>query len=218
MGVLQNEKQTETSYSDEDLFVLMSYKKDNEAEAQEAFRVFYDRYKKLLWSLCYGVCTKLNIENGKEFAKYVFSNTMMAIYEHPTYDFSKSKLSTWMSKIAYNEALDLIEEHDLSNTKVIPLNETITASIPDKESDIVQYETPQKRILNEALNLLSERDREILLTCFMYQEEHKHLPDEVLNELSRKYSTTPTYIRQIKKRALDKIKAHIFQNSTFLNN
>lgn len=218
MGVLQNEKQTETSYSDEDLFVLMSYKKDDEMEAQEAFRVFYDRYKKLLWSLCYGVCTKLDIENGEEFAKYVFSNTMMAIYEHPTYDSCKSKLSTWMSKIAFHEALDLIEEHGLNNTKVIPLNETITMSITDKESDIVEYETPQKKILNEALNLLSERDREILLTCFMYQEEHKHLPDEVLDELSRKYSTTSAYIRQIKKRALDKIKAHISQNSIFLNN
>lgn len=218
MGVLQNEKQTEASYSDEDLFVLMSFKKDNETEAQEAFRVFYDRYKKLLWSLCYAVCTKLDIVNGKEFAKHVFNNTMMAIYEHPTFDSSKSKLSTWMSTIARNEAFDLIKEYGLNDTKVIPLNETITMSITDKERDVVEYETPQKKILVEALNLLSERDREILLTCFMYQEEHKHLPDEVLNELSRRYATTSANIRQIKKRALDKVKAHISQNSTFLNN
>lgn len=218
MDVLQNKKQTEPLYSDEDLFVLMSYKKDNETEAQEAFRIFYERYKRLLWSLCYSVCTKLDIENGKEFAQYIFSNTMMAIYEHPTYDSRKSKLSTWMSKIAYNKALGLIKEHCTDGAKVIPLNETITASIPDKGSDVVEYETPQKKILDDALNLLSERDREILLTCIMYQEEKKHLSDEVLGELSRKYATTPTNIRQIKKRALDKLKIHISQNSTFLNN
>lgn len=217
MNALQNKKQTETSYSDEDLFVLMSFKKENEKEAQEAFRIFYERYKRLLWSLCYSVCTKLDIENGKEYAKYIFNNTMVSIYEHPTYDSRKSKLSTWMSKIAYNEALDLIKDYITNDTKNIPLNETITTSIPDKDDNdiIVEYDTPEKRILNEALNLLSERDREILLSCIMYQEENKHLSNEVLDELSRKFATTSVNIRQIKKRALDKVKMYISQNFAF---
>jgi len=217
MNALQNRKQAETSYSDEDLFVLMSFKKENEKEAQEAFRIFYERYKRLLWSLCYSVCIKLDIENGKEYAKYIFNNTMMSIYEHPTYDSHKSKLSTWMSKIAYNEALDLIKDYITNDTKNIPLNETITTSIPDKDDNdiIAGYDTPKKRILNEALNLLSERDREILLSCIMYQEENKHLSNEVLGELSRKFATTSVNIRQIKKRALDKVKMYISQNFTF---
>ena len=215
MDVLKNEKQTETSYSDEDLFVLMSYRKENEKEAQEAFRIFYERYKRLLWSLCYSVCTKLDLENGKELAHYVFNSTMMAIYKHPTYDSRKSKLSTWMSKIAYNEALDFIKEHSMNDGKNISLNEEITEDIPDKEDYIIDFDTPQKKILNDALNMLSERDREILLTCYMYQEENRHLSDEVLGELTEKYSTTSDNIRQIKKRALDKVKAYIIQNSTF---
>ncbi len=214
MDVMQNKKQLDTSYTDEDLFVLMSYKEENEAEAKDAFRIFYERYKNLLWSLCYGVCAKLDIENGAELAQDVFSNTMMTIYAHPTYDSKKSKLSTWMSKIAYNETLDLIKEYNLNDRKNIPLKEDVITSTSDIEDDIVDYETPQKKILNDALSLLSERDREILLTCFLYQEENKHLPDEVLSELSNRYSTTPANIRQIKKRALDKIKAHIIQNST----
>jgi len=96
------------------------------------------------------------------------------------------------------------------------LNEGITNSIADEEN-VIYYDTPQKKLLDAALNLLSERDREILLTYFMYQEENKHLPDDVLEELSLRYSTTSANIRQIKKRALDKIKAYISQNSTSNN-
>lgn len=217
MSALQNKEYTNTSYSDEDLFVLMSYKKDNEKEAQEAFCIFYERYKKLLWSLCYNVCNNLDIKNGKEFAKYIFSDTMIAIYEHPTYDSRKSKLSTWMSKIAYNKALDLIKQNQ-HKIKVIPLDGSITSFIFDKETDIVEYDTPQKKILNEALNLLSERSREILLTCIMHKEGNKNLSDEVLSELSCRYSTTPDGIRQIKKRALDKMKKYILENFSCLNN
>jgi len=69
--------------------------------------------------------------------------------------------------------------------------------------------------LDDALRLLSERDREILLTCYMYKEDKKHLPDEVINELSLRYSTTPANIRQIQKRSLEKLKAYISNNSNF---
>lgn len=217
MDILQNGKQS-NSYPDEDLFVMMSFRKDNEEEAKEAFLVFYTRYKHLLWALCYKVCTKLNVNNGKEFAKYIFSNTMISIYNSPTYDSSKGKLSTWMSRIAYHEALDLIKEHNISdNNKSVPLNDDMLA-ITQNEDDVVEYNTPQKKILEDAINLLSEKDREILLTCIMHQEEKKHLSDGVLRELCNRYDTTSENIRQIKKRALDRVKSHITQNSDFLNN
>ena len=80
MDVLQNEKQATISYSDEDLLVVISFREKNEVEAKEAFKIFYDRYKRFLLSLCYKVCQ--NIEpNGAELAKDVFVNTMMAVYE-----------------------------------------------------------------------------------------------------------------------------------------
>lgn len=50
MDILQNKEQTYISYSDEDLFVMMSFREENEMEAQAAFRIFYDRYKDFLWS------------------------------------------------------------------------------------------------------------------------------------------------------------------------
>lgn len=206
----------DVEYSDEDLFVLMSYKKEDEEGAKEAFRVFYDRYKKLVWTLCFRTCTSLDAENGKELADCVFNNTMMAIYEHPTYDSRKARLSTWVSRIARNETLDLFREYGIIDNRVSPLNEATTAAVSDE--DVEEYEAPNKRLLNAALALLSERDREILVTCFMYQDGNKHLPDEVLSDLSRRYSTTSINIRQIKKRSLDKVKTYMLQQNSFAVN
>lgn len=218
MEILINTKQIETLYSDEDLFVMMSFREENEAEAKEAFRLFYNRYKNLLWSLCYGLCRKLDVNNGKELAEYIFTNTMIAIYEHPTYDSSKSKLSTWMSKIAYHEALDLINGHKINDSKnCVSLNETMAISTSE-DVDSTRYSLPQRKVLDDALNTLTEREKEILLICMMHQEPHKHLSYEVLNELGSRFGTTPANVRQIKKRALDKLKAYVSQNSNFLNN
>lgn len=217
MDVKGGKKETITSYTDEDLFFLMSLKDEEEAEAQQAFGIFYEKYSRLLWSLCYSVCRKIDVSNTEELAKCVFYNTMTTIYEHPTYDAKKSKLSTWISKIAYHETLDLISEFKLNESKRnISLNEKVIETVPEKE-EIIDTETPEKKILNEALDQLKEREREILLTCLMYKEEHKHIPDEILLELSQKYDTTAVNIRQIRKRALDKVKAYITTNSNLLS-
>lgn len=217
MDVLGSKKQTTTLYTDEDLFFLMSLKDEDEAEAQEAFRIFYEKNKRLLWYLCYSVCNKLDISNVEELAKCVFNNTMTSIYEHPTYDAGKSKLTTWMSRIAYHETLDLIADFKINDTKKnVPLNEKIAEAIPEVE-EFSDIETPEKKLLSEALNQLHDRDREILLTCMMYKEMNKHIPDEILLELSNKYSTTNVNIRQIRKRALDKVKAYITSNSNLLS-
>ncbi|MCE5223131.1 sigma-70 family RNA polymerase sigma factor [bacterium] len=217
MDVAGSKRQAITSYSDEDLFFLMSLKDKEETEAQEAFRIFYKKYDRLLWSLCYSVCSKIDISNVEELAKCVFNNTMIAIYEHPTYDAKKSKLSTWMSRIAYHETLDLISDFKINDIKKnVPLNEKIVEAVPDTE-EIIDIETPEKKLLSEALDQLTDRDREILLTCMMYKEEHKHTPDEILLELSNKYNTTTVNIRQIRKRALDKVKAYITTNADLLS-
>ena len=217
MDIEGGKRQTITSYTDEDLFFLMSLKDEEEDEAQQAFRIFYKKYSKLLWSLCYSVCSKIDISNVEELAKCVFNNTMIAIYEHPTYDAKKSKLSTWMSKIAYHETLDLIADFKINEIKKnVPLNEKIAETVPETE-EIIDTETMEKRLLSEALNQLTERDREILLICMMYKEAHKHTPDEILLELSNKYNTTTVNIRQIRKRALDKVKAYITTNADLLS-
>lgn len=212
MDILQNKTQTCISYSDEDLFVMMSFREENEMEAQIAFRVFYDRYKRFLLSLCHKVC-----QNNEELAKDVFMNTMMAVYQNfHTYNASKSKITTWISSIAKHEMLDLLDvlkEKRIGEKTFVPLDDNLVIS--DVEEDI-SIETPEKRALDEALQTLSEKERDILLTYMMYKDGNKHLPDEVTKFLCDRYATTSLNLRKIKQRTLEKVKKHILQNTHLL--
>jgi RNA polymerase sigma-70 factor (ECF subfamily) len=205
-----------SEYSDEDLLVLMSFQKENKKEAEEAFRIFYNKYKNFLWSLCYSICTKSKGTNeGEELAKDVFNNTMMSIYDSShTYDSKKSKVNIWMARIAKNEMLDLLK----GQTEFIPLNEDIHSTSEDNDKEDTDFISPEKRILDKALNTLSEKEKDILLTYMQYSDGNKHLPDEVINELCQRYGTLPATLRQIKKRSLDKIKSFITTNKSVIIN
>lgn len=173
---------------------------------------YYDRYKDFLWSLCYKVC-----QNDEELAKDVFMNTMMAVYQNShTYNASKSKVTTWMSNIAKHEMFDLLDvlkEKRIGEKTFVPLDDNLV--VPDIKDD-TNIETPEKKALNEALQTLSEKERDVLLTYMMYQDGNKHLPDEVTKLLCERYGTTSVNLRKIKQRTLEKVKTHILQNTHLL--
>ena len=102
MEELQLGKNVISTYTDEDLLVLMSYQSENEEEAKQAFNEFDSRYKEFIWKLCYNVCK--NGEFGdEELAKDVFMQTRACIYfSSHTYDPGKGKIKTWISRIARN--------------------------------------------------------------------------------------------------------------------
>ncbi len=214
MGELQEEKKrAESSYSDEDLLVLMSYRSENEREAEEAFKEFDSRYKSFIWSLCYYVC-KNGPFGGKELAEDVFMQTRTRVYYSAhTYDSSKGKIKTWISRIAKNEMNDLLgvlKEKRIGEKTFVSLDEALAVVTVDVADEI---ETPEKKLLNTALDSLTEKERDILMTYMLYQDGNKHLPDEVLEELRKRYQTTSANIRMIKMRTLDKIKKIIEANA-----
>lgn len=55
------------------------------------------------------------------------------------------------------------------------------------------------------------------MTYFRYQDGHKHLPKDVLQDLCNYHRKTVDNIRQIKKRALSKVEEYIRQNSDLLS-
>ena len=217
MEIPQN-VQTVTNYSDEDLFILMSYKDENEVDAHEAFTIFYNRYKGFLWNLCVSVCRNCKTADDVELAKDVFQNTMISIYEYcHTFNPSKSKLKTWISSIAKNSMRNL-----LIQSKDLRIDDQLESLLESEIIDTVvaefEFETDQQKALGEALKTLSDRDQDILLTYMMYEDGKKHLPDNVLQFLLKKYDTTSENLRQLKGRSLKKIKNHILNNVYLQNN
>ena len=97
--------------SDEELMRTISNR--DVTLSRKAFNIIYDRYKNFLWTLCSTVCNQM-YPSDTELAKDIFNNTSIAIYKNAhSYDASKGKLSTWMSRIARNELIDYLDGKEI---------------------------------------------------------------------------------------------------------
>ncbi len=212
------EKRAESSYNDEDLLVLMSYRDENKQEAEQAFIEFDSRYKNFIWSVCYKVCIN-GIFESEELAKDVFMQTRTRIYYSAhTYDPSKGKIKTWISRIAKNEMLDLLgilQEKRIGEKLFVSLDEARAVATEDSVNES-EFQTPEKKIIDEALNSLTERERDILLTYMLYQDGNRHLPDDMIEELKKRHDTSSANLRMIRMRSMNKVKKFIEDNSDLL--
>lgn len=200
-------------FTDAHLFELIASKNDNLEMAQKAYEVIYDRYAKLMWNLCNSACENFAVIDLSAFIEEVFSQTMIAIYEYPTYKPAKGKVATWISKIAQNKAKDLIKDWPRPCDM---LDDSRSFSyLVECDDDDEDYITPEQQQLNQVLSKMSEREKDIIFTYMMYQDGNKHLPDEILNELRLRYNTTSENIRQIKKRAMTKLGAYMQQLQSY---
>ena len=199
-------------FTDAHLFELIASKNDNLEMAQKAYEVIYDRYAKLMWNLCNSACENFAVVDLPTFIEEVFSQTMIAIYEYPTYKPAKGKVATWISKIAQNKAKDLIKDWPRPCDM---LEDSRSFSYLVECDDDEDYITPEQQQLNQVLSKMSEREKDIIFTYMMYQDGNKHLPDEILYELRLRYNTTSENIRQIKKRAMTKLGAYIQQLQSY---
>lgn len=194
-------------FSDEHLFKVIASKSENLELAQNAYEEIYRRYAKLIWNLCHSACESFAVVDLHAFIEEVFSQTMIAIYESPTYNSTKGKVSTWISRIAQNKA------KDLSKIWTTPIGAEFDIGYDSIEyEEEPEYISLERKLLNKAMEQLSEMEKDILLTYMMYQDGNKHLPDEILNELRGKYTKTSDNIRQIKRRAMVKLHSYIQQS------
>lgn len=75
--------------------------------------------------------------------------------------------------------------------------------------------SPQMRLLREALDSLAERERDILIATFAHHkrgEKHQRLPNAVVEEICVTYEISRTHLRQLRRRALAKIKQYLLSH------
>lgn len=202
------------SYSNEDLLLIVSCKDEDEDEARKAFDVFYERNAKWLFPLCRQVCSTIaHSDDAEELAKDVFSKTMFFVWENAgKYDNTISKVQTWVSNNARYVMYKTLDEYKgkaSGDIQFISINRDESVIYDGECEDYSDVETPEMITLAIALQTLNERERDILMTYMRYSDGNKHLPDSELNALCSRYQITSDNARQIKGRALNKIKKHI---------
>ena len=69
-----------------------------------------------------------------------------------------------------------------------------------------------KRLLDEAINNLSEKKQHVLRVTYQYNQpgrKHQRLPNHVAEEVAKTLNTTSDNIRQLRRRALREVNQYI---------
>ncbi|RZK38019.1 MAG: sigma-70 family RNA polymerase sigma factor [Pedobacter sp.] len=190
----------------EDILLVISDRSDNEKEAVEAFAALYRGYSKFLYSVVSASLKQRGIYD-EHLADTVLNNTFFIVYEKPlSFSFPSDasgdqKFKAWLATVAKNELKRLLLEfYDNTVQMDVLASEPVDEGIPDDVFDSVNY-----KILDGALSALSERDRHILMTLYLYHEKDKNTPSNVYSMLCKMYNTTNANIRKIKERSEKKI-------------
>ncbi len=191
--------------ADELMRVIREKVDSDREEAMSAFGELYDIYKDVLWGLCVKVC------GNNATADLVYERTLKNIQNHPNYDYQKYKVSfvTWMSRIAQNAWRDVIK-------KSVPIADDAIDDIIASEVCLDEEDrgpSANARLIDEAMAELTEREREILKIYLTYDTDKRlHVPQDVLDELQKRYQTTPANLRKIKSRALEKVRDYVVKH------
>lgn len=197
-------------YTLDDLLLQIAYRNEDEKAAEEAFSELYRRFS----PLCLQSISNCFPAISKEIHNDVLSNTFLEVYLNPMkFNFNENKhknvedaFCAWLFIVAKHELFDLIKKskEEKKLNIVDDPNEYFEPSIDFEKLDS-EFVSNNIKILNKALESLSEKHKGILLMLYAFYEEGKNTPGHVLDMICDLYSTTRPNIRQIKKRSEKKV-------------
>lgn len=200
----------------EEVLLLLSYKDEDQKSANDAFTELYREYSKFLYALVRKKLNQMGVFD-EQIMETAVGNTFLKIYENPLVfkvpenENTDNCFKAWLSVVSKNELLVLFKQYYGTN---ITLESSILETV--FEDTIIKEpvaESINVKLMQDAMNTLSERDREVLSALYLYQEEGKNTPSTVLDTLCLMYGTTKDNIRQIKKRSESKIIDYFSKNS-----
>lgn len=230
---------------DDYLIELMGLKADFPEEAMDAYGKIYSRYWKEMYQIAQNVtkdpdsaedlvADTFNIifQRAHTFKKRKITNP------DNIHRLILKWMTTAMMRVFYDDYLDETykqkDTEDLENKYLIEKKEVIVRYSEDYDdflSELEQKETADDTIpeqssapTKESTNLiqvqnylatLSERDRDIVLTCYNYYVPGKYTPGQVLTELEERWNTTRENIRKILSLFRKSIKAEL-QSKLFI--
>ena len=200
----------------EDLLLNISDHETDRVRAEASFCQLYWRFSEKLESSVKGHLKSKGVYNP-DLVNTIVSNVFNEVFQNPlsfTYDKNQdkseeTKFRAWLYWIARNEFADLMRASiQYTSMNVVGNDDDLVERYAEFEIE-EEVLTGNRKMLEKAMSILSERERHILLTCYDYYEEGKNTPTEVLDMLCEHWGTTRENVRQIKKRSLDKVKKQL---------
>ncbi len=128
-----------------------------------AFTELVDRYKDMVYTLALRMLK--NREDAEEVSQDTFIKVFKAIHKFK----GRSKLSTWIYRVAYNTCLDSLKKIKLTqnNVAIDSYTEYQIKMIDDALDEIEEQE--QKQVIQDCIQMLTSTDS-VLLTLFYFEE------------------------------------------------
>ena len=198
--------------SDADLFSLMRAAEEEPLKATKAWKEFYRRYRDYLWHSCLTFCRA--VAEGKELAKDIFQATVLKLFEKASsFNPEENKgIKAWISRIAFNEFIDHINKYErnfVHSDEPPELADLVEDFSDEEEAFYSKMEDLKAEQLALLLSCLNPKELKVLMVSMSYYQLDKplgHLPDSEIKELCTEFNVKPPALRQIKLRALAKLK------------
>lgn len=139
----------------------------NRDESAAAYAI--DRYSRLLWSAAAPVLR--NIGTAEDLEECV-ADAFVYLWEHPEkFDPARGSLKSWLAMIARSRAIDRYRQ--LVKQQTVSMEDVLlqTEMIPEASG----LEEERRTVLMQALEQLTEPDREILLRRYYFDQKPKEI-------------------------------------------
>jgi DNA-directed RNA polymerase specialized sigma24 family protein len=200
----------------EELLLIISDKEKDLEQSNKAFSTLYYRYSIFLNSAVINQLKSKGIYD-KTFVDTIASNVFVEVFSNPlNFSYNEKDHQTediafkaWICRIARFEFADILRESIKFNKMNLLSRDGILQDQTENFTDDMDIISNNRKLLDKSLECLSDREKHVLLACYDYYEDGKNTPSEVLDMLCQYWGTTRDNVRQIRKRALDKVKAYL---------
>lgn len=183
--------------------------------ARGAWAEFYTRHYKYL----YGVCRRAYCNPiGEDRVSDLVQDTFVRVFQRACSFRDQHGLELEGQRRLARAWLGTISEHVFADYfRNQPQVDLVDAeSFSESGGGNVEPESePPPSLLDAALETLTDREQQVLRTTALWYkpgERHQRLPNSVMEELATALGTTSANVRQIRVRAIAKVKAHIESN------
>ncbi len=194
------------------LMVYMAMAADEPSAARTAWEAFYRRHVDYLHAVCLRSYRQLL---GAAGVADLVADTFKRAYERAeSFDDGglndseslRRRARAWLGRIAHRLVLTTLRGRSV---KVALLEQDHWQQV---SRPACEESTDPKRLaaLREAVDSLSQREQMVIWTTFQWYEPdrpHQRLPNDVAADLARTLQTTPENLRQLRRRAMTKIKS-----------
>jgi RNA polymerase sigma factor (sigma-70 family) len=200
--------------TDADLLVYMSLAGDDAEAARAAWEQFYRRHVDYLYAVCLRAYGPLL--GGEAGAADLVADTFRRAYRFADrFEAAgiadpirlRRRVRAWLGRIAQRIAFSILRGRPTPAPRQLESDQWQQVA----EAPPVPAEEPEQvERVRAALEALTEREQLVLRVTFQWYEPgraHQRLPNAVAADLARTLRTTPQNLRQIRRRALQKVRA-----------